>query len=230
MFESRWKWFYVRLLHAVLDHVRLFMCSISERSIVFDWQNVLVSSITEPNRSQSKDWSSIGFDYRTFDWLRRKYFNVSDCSTLFSTCQAIKGLFYRDQFRLGFKWEISVRFPRWEQAKYPRDDFWREMRKSKHVEAQKSVITFAPVSFGNSYSCITAVKWDAYDVGNTAGKARRSGRSELIPLCRLLRSKMDKPRSREPIQPALSNEHIEDFTKDLEIRRDLGNRAHLKRP
>ena len=52
---------------------------------------------------------------------------------------------YRDQFRLGFKWEISVRFPRWEQAKYPRDDFWREMRKSKHAEAQKSVITFAPV-------------------------------------------------------------------------------------
>ena len=148
----------------------------------------------------------------------------------FSTCQAIKGLFYRDQFRLGFKWEISVRFPRWEQAKYPRDDFWREMRKSKHVEAQKSVITFAPVSFGNSYSCITAVKWDAHDVGNTAGKARRSGRSELIPLCRLLRSRMEKPRSREPIQPALSNKHIEDFTKDLEIRRDLGNRAHVKRP
>ena len=28
-------------------------------------------------------------------------------------------------------------------------------------------------SFGNSYSCITAVKWNAYDVENTAGKARR---------------------------------------------------------
>ena len=85
-------------------------------------------------------------------------------------------------------------------------------------------------SLGNSYSCITAVKWDAHDVGNTVGKARRSGRSELIPLCRLLRSPMEKPRSREPIQPALSNEHIENFTKDLEMRRDLGNRAHVKRP
>ena len=85
-------------------------------------------------------------------------------------------------------------------------------------------------SFGNSYSCITAVKSDAYVVGNTPGKARRSGRSELIPLCRLLRSRMEKPRSREPIQPALSYEHIENFTKDLEIRRDLGNRAHVKRP
>ena len=28
-------------------------------------------------------------------------------------------------------------------------------------------------SFGNSYSCITAVKWDAYDVENTADKERR---------------------------------------------------------
>ena len=34
-----------------------------------------------------------------------------------------------------------------------------------------------------------------------------------------------KPRSREPSQPALSYEHIENFTKDLEVRRDLGNRA-----
>ena len=45
-----------------------------------------------------------------------------------------------------------------------------------------------------------------------------------------------KPRSREPSQPALSYEHIEHFSKDLEVRRDLGNRAspvnraHMKRP
>ena len=44
------------------------------------------------------------------------------------------------------------------------------------------------------------------------------------------------PRSREPSQPALSYEHIETFKKDLEVRRDLGNRAspvnraHMKRP
>ena len=44
------------------------------------------------------------------------------------------------------------------------------------------------------------------------------------------------PRSREPSQPTLSYEHIENFTKDLEVRRDLGtrasavNRAHIKRP
>ena len=44
------------------------------------------------------------------------------------------------------------------------------------------------------------------------------------------------PRSREPSQPALSYEHIENFTRDLEVRRDLANRAspvnraHMKRP
>ena len=44
------------------------------------------------------------------------------------------------------------------------------------------------------------------------------------------------PRSRQPSQPALSYEHIENFTKDLEVRRDLRNRAspvnraHVKRP
>ena len=37
-------------------------------------------------------------------------------------------------------------------------------------------------SFGNSQSCITSVKWDAYDVGNTAGindKTMPSGRHIL---------------------------------------------------
>ena len=52
----------------------------------------------------------------------------------------------------------------------------------------------------------------------------------------LPRSRLEKPRSREPSQPALSYEHIENFTKDIEVRRDLGNRAspvnraHMKRP
>ena len=41
---------------------------------------------------------------------------------------------------------------------------------------------------------------------------------------------LEKPRSRVPSQPALSYEHIENFTKGLEVRQDLGNRAHMKRP
>ena len=59
----------------------------------------------------------------------------------------------------------------------------------------------------------------------------------FIPLSsRLPRSRLEKSRSREPSQPTLSYEHIENFTKDSEVRRDLGNRAspvnraHMKRP
>ena len=44
------------------------------------------------------------------------------------------------------------------------------------------------------------------------------------------------PRSLELSQPALSYEQVENFTKDLEVRRDLEhqaspvNRAHMRRP
>ena len=57
-------------------------------------------------------------------------------------------------------------------------------------------------------------------------KTMPSGPLEFIQLS----SRLEKPRSREPSQPALSYEQIENFTKDLEVRRDLGNRAHVKRP
>ena len=33
------------------------------------------------------------------------------------------------------------------------------------------------------------------------------------------------PRPRELSQPAISYEHVENFTKDLQVRRDLGHRA-----
>ena len=44
------------------------------------------------------------------------------------------------------------------------------------------------------------------------------------------------PSSQEPSQSALSREHIENFTKDSEVKRDFGNlaspvnQAHVKRP
>ena len=44
------------------------------------------------------------------------------------------------------------------------------------------------------------------------------------------RSRLDKPRSRQPSQPTLSNERVGFLKKDLKVRRDLGNRAHVKRP
>ena len=53
---------------------------------------------------------------------------------------------YRDEFRLGFIWENSARFPRWEKAEDPGDEFWREIIiKTKQKMAKRNwVITFAP--------------------------------------------------------------------------------------
>ena len=74
----------------------------------------------------------------------------------------------------GFIWlEISALFPRWEKAKYPGEEFWREMRKRKQTWPNTKILTFAPIiALENFYSCVTTVKWDAYDVENTAGNAR----------------------------------------------------------
>ena len=44
-------------------------------------------------------------------------------------------------------------------------------KQSKHSETQNYDF-HACYSFGNSYSGITAVEWDAYDVENTADNAR----------------------------------------------------------
>ena len=50
----------------MFDCLRVRLFSISKS---FGW--VRLSSIKEPSRSQLHDWSSIGFDFRKFDWLRR---------------------------------------------------------------------------------------------------------------------------------------------------------------
>ena len=66
-----------------LVYVRLLQCSIRFDCWSLPFPNarlcsigkilgrVRLSSITDPSRRQSNDWSSIGFDYRTFDWPRR---------------------------------------------------------------------------------------------------------------------------------------------------------------
>ena len=74
------------------------------------------------------------------------------------------------------------------------------------------------------------------------GKIRPGNGDEVLMWqnfpARLPRYQFEKPRSRESSQPTLSYEHIENFIKDLELRRDLGNRAspvnqaqpHMRRP
>ena len=59
----------------------------------------------------------------------------------------------------------------------------------------------------HSFLTLKLYRWYSYDVENTASNVRR----------------LEKPRSREPSQPALSYEHIENFTKDLEEGRNLGH-------
>ena len=59
----------------------------------------------------------------------------------------------------------------------------------------------------HSFLTLKLYRWDSYDVENTASNVRR----------------LEKPRSREPSQSALSYEHIENFTKDLEEGRNLGH-------
>ena len=48
------------LIVVVFDCVRLLNCSITERSISFDWQNFFVSSIKFDYRTQSSDWVRLG--------------------------------------------------------------------------------------------------------------------------------------------------------------------------
>ena len=63
LFETRWNWFYIRLLHAVFDFVLLFKGSICERSIVFDELKFWVSSIKFDYRTQSESNEPSEFDW-----------------------------------------------------------------------------------------------------------------------------------------------------------------------
>ena len=49
---------------------------------------------------------------------------------------------YRDEFRLGFIREMSVRFPRWEKAKDSGDEFCRHIRETKQTWRNTKILTF----------------------------------------------------------------------------------------
>ena len=121
-----------------------------------------------------------------FSWSRRRGCLNSQCFglqyTFFRLVRRLMAssqeLGYRDQFleiSPWFIWEISARFPRcpvWEKAE--RGFLARNARKKANVAKHKSHnFRVCQHNFRASHSCITAVKWDAYDVENTAGNARR---------------------------------------------------------
>ena len=63
--------------------------------------------------------------------------------------------------------------PGFRDEKWPKTSCGAKFEKqSKHGETQNYNF-HAYYSFGNCYSCIIAVEWDAYDVENTTGNARR---------------------------------------------------------
>ena len=78
---------------------------------------------------------------------------------------------YREEFHLGFKWEISAQFPRWEKAKDPGDEIWHQIQETKQTWRNTKNLTFTPIIA--SVTPKAAVKWDAYDVKNTTGNARQ---------------------------------------------------------
>ena len=139
-------------------------------------------------------------------------------------------------FALGSYEKFQPGFRDEKKAKNPGDEFWCETRETEQTWQNTKIITFAPIiALATLLSCITAVKWDAYDVENTEGNARRRhlGRQKVFwqKFQPAYRDRGWKNRDlRHPSQPALSYEHIENFTTGLEARRDLGNLAYVERP
>ena len=64
---------------------------------------------------------------------------------------------YQDKFCLGLIWEISARFPRWDKVEDPAVEFWCEICETKQTWWNTKLYYHAYHSFGNIYSCITAV-------------------------------------------------------------------------
>ena len=64
LFETRQNWFYARLLQCSIFERSIMYdkCSISQRLIVFDWQNCWVSSIKFNYRTHSKSVERLEFD------------------------------------------------------------------------------------------------------------------------------------------------------------------------
>ena len=64
LFETRRNWFYARLLQCSIfkRSIMYDKCSISQRLIVFDWQNFWVSSIKFGYRTRSKSIERLEFD------------------------------------------------------------------------------------------------------------------------------------------------------------------------
>ena len=89
-------------------------------------------------------------------------------------------------------------------------------------------IDFVPDLTPYSYSWITAVKWDAYDMWKIQ-QAKHEDATRAVwvhpPLPAYRDSGWKNRDLKNRFSPPSHTEHIENFTKDLKTRRDIGNRA-----
>ena len=76
---------------------------------------------------------------------------------------------YRDEFRLGFIWEISAQIPRWEKAKDPGNEFWRQIRETKQTWRNTKKITFAPI-----IDCEQSLFFFRFSKANARARERRN--------------------------------------------------------
>ena len=52
---------------------------------------------------------------------------------------------YRAEFCLGFIWEISAWFLRWQKVKDPGDEFWHQIRETKQTWRNTKILTLGPI-------------------------------------------------------------------------------------
>ena len=143
----------------------------------------------------------------------------------------LAGLVTRTNFALGSYEKFQPGFRRLKKAKDPRDECRREIRKTKQTWENTIFITFVPTIDLATLKAVSLhlngmlMMWKTQQAKQD--NAIRAARIDHMAKCsaRLPRSRLEKPTSREPSQPTLSYEHIENFTKGLEARRDLGNRT-----
>ena len=114
--------------------------------------------------------------------------------------------------------------------------------RNKANMAKHKILTFGPILTLVTLKAVSLqlngmlMMWKIQEAKKTMPSGLPEFIPPFIPLTGMKCSYGKISRSREPSQPTLSYEHIKTFTKALEVRQDLGNRAspvnraHVKRP
>ena len=124
---------------------------------------------------------------------------------------------YRDKFCLGFIWEISALFPRWEKVKDPLDELWRQIREKKQTcgkcSRQCKTMPSGPPEFIPPFIPVTGMKCSYGKISSPLTEI--SGTEPACPLIwshlKFYKEFRGEARSRKP-------------------RASPVNRAHMKRP